>query len=99
FQHFVNVLAAVPNLKRFTVKAATFADGTGDPHVRQKIHFQPVGAIAFARLTTAPRPVEAEAAWLVSANLGIRDFSIQSADFIEDFDVCGGIGTRCSTDG
>ena len=72
FQHFGDALALEADLQRLAVEAMPFAHRAGDPHVGQKIHFQPVRAVPFAGFAAAARDVEAEPARLVAAALSTR---------------------------
>ena len=93
-QHFRNRPVLELDLQRFVVVPMTLADRTGDPHIGQEVHFQPIGSIPLTRFTSTARHVEAEAAGLVAAQLGLRQLGEQVADVVEDFDVRPRIGTR-----
>src|SRR5207244_1532603 len=68
------------------------------PDVRQKIHLQSRGAVAFARLAAASRFVEAEAAGGITANLGFGHLRKQPANFIKQLDVRRRVGARRTAD-
>ena len=53
FQHFGDRLALVADLQGLVVEAMALADRASDPDVGQEVHFQLVGAVAFAGLAPA----------------------------------------------
>src|SRR5262249_48681213 len=73
--------------ERLAVEALAFANGAGDPNIRQEVHLQLGCAVSLARLTAAAGPVEAESARRIAANLGIRQLGEVGAYLVEHFDV------------
>src|SRR5262249_6372604 len=71
----------------------------GYPHVGQKIHLQPRGAVALASFAAAAGDVETEAARFIAADLGFAHLRVKGADFVEQFDVGRRVGTRRAADG
>ena len=99
--HFENLgdgLLLELHLQRFAVVAVTFADGTGHPHVGQKVHFEPIGTVPLAGFATPARDVETEAARLMTAPAGFGQLREQGANVVEDLDVRAGIGARRAAD-
>ncbi len=92
-QNVADILILEADLQGLAVKAASLAHRAGDPDIGEEIHLQAVGAVAFAGLTSAARLVEAEPPRLVAPNLGLRHQRVQAADFVENLDVGGRIGT------
>src|SRR5438132_8569507 len=84
----MDTLSLEPTLERLAVEAVPLADRASHPHVCKEVHFQAVGAVALARLAAAAGFVKAEPSRFVAANLGLGQLSEQSADFVEDLDVC-----------
>ena len=99
FEDFGDVFAFEANLQRFAIEAMTVADGAGDPNVGEKIHFEAVGAVAFAGFAAAPFDVETEAAGFVAASFGFGKFGEQIADVVGELDVRGRIGSWRAADG
>ena len=101
-EHIRDGSALVVNLKRRLAEPAAFAHRTGHPHVRQKVHLDPVGPVPFTRLAAssaaARRHVEAEPPGLVAAQFGVRQLREQGPDFIEHFDIRGRIAPRRAAD-
>ncbi len=98
-QHIGDRLAFVLHLQRFAIKPMSAADGAGDPHGGQEVHFQFVRAVSLAGLAAAPLDVKAEATRLVAPFFRFGQLGVQLADFVKDFDVGGRIGTGCAADG
>ena len=99
FEHFGDRLALVADLEGLAVEAMALADRAGDPDVGEEVHFELVGAVAFAGLAAAAGDVEAEAAGLVAAGLGLGQLREELADLVEDLDVGGRVGARRAADG
>src|SRR5206468_1646164 len=59
---------------------------------------QAVGAVALARLAAAARLVEAEAAWLIPANLRLGQLGEQRPNFVEQLDVRRRVRARRAAD-
>ena len=66
-QHFVDVLALVPDLQRFPVVTLSPAHITRNINVRQEVHFNLYHTVALASFTTAALDVKAETARHVAA--------------------------------
>src|SRR5262245_21621 len=97
-QHVGDRFVLELDLQRLAAEPLAFADGARHPDVREKIHFQPRAAVAFAGFAAAAFHVEAEATGLVAAALGLRQLAEQVADFVEDFDIGAGVGARRAAD-
>ena len=97
-QHFGDRLALVTDLQRLAVEAMAFANGAGHPDVGQKIHLQLGGTVAFAGLAAAAADVETETARLEPLGPGFGQLRVEPADFVEDLDVGGGVGTGRAAD-
>ena len=64
-----DVFAFETDLERFMAEAFSLAHRAANPDVSEEIHFQFVRSVPLARLATTARNVEAEATWLVAADL------------------------------
>ena len=60
------------DLQGFSIVAMAFADRTGHPDIGQKVHFQFVRAISFARFAASARHIKAESPSAESAPLRVR---------------------------
>ncbi len=92
------LFSLIHHLQRFAIEAVALAHGARDPHVGQKIHLQPVRAVAFARLAAAAGDIEAEPARLVAAALRFGELRVQVADVVEHLDVRARVRARRAAD-
>ncbi len=97
-EHFGDALVLEHDLQRFAIEAVAFADRAGDPDVGQKIHFEAVRAVAFARFAAAALHVEAEPARLVAAAFRFGQLRVEVADVVEQLDVRGRVRARRAAD-
>jgi len=93
FQHVMDVLVLEADLQGLAVEAAALADGTS-PTRRPKSPSPGGWSRCLAGLAAAAGAVEAEAARLVAADLGLGGHGVQAADVVEELDVGGGVGAR-----
>jgi len=98
-EHISDTLVAKPDFQGFAAETSAFANGTGDPDIGEEVHFQFGRTVAFAGFTASAFDIETEATFLVSAQFGLRQLCVEFADFVEDFDVGGGVGPGCAADG
>ena len=94
----MDAFALEAHLQGLAIEAPALANRARHPDIGEEIHFQPIGAVALARLAAAPRLVEAKAARLVAAHLRFGQLGKEGADLVEDLDVSRGIGARRATD-
>ena len=80
--------------ERFGVVALAAARFALDPHIGQKVHFDPPLAVPFARLASSAGHIEAEAPGRVAAELGFGKLGEERADsartapvYVAGFDV------------
>ena len=86
------------NLQRLAVVALALAGLAGDVDVGQEVHLDLDDAVALAGLAAAALDVEAEAAGLVAAGLGLGEAGEPVADRAEGAGVGGGVGARGAAD-
>src|SRR5581483_5230189 len=98
-QHVGDGLAAVVDLQRLGVVARAVADFAVDVNVGQEMHLDALGALALAGLAPPAFDVEAEAAHLIAADLGLAGEGEDLADLVKHTGVGGGVGARRSADG
>src|SRR5205823_5372281 len=92
-------LAAVVDLQRLGVVPGAMADLAVDVDVGEEVHLDALGPLALAGLAPAALDVEAEAADLVAAELGLPRRGEDLADLVEDAGVGGGVAARGAADG
>ena len=92
------VLALEADLQRLAIEAMPLAHRAGDPHVGQKVHLQPVRAVAFAGFAATAGHVEAEPAFLVAAGFRLGQLRVQLANVVEHLDVGGRVRARRAAD-
>jgi hypothetical protein len=92
-----DALAPVEDLERLAVVAFALADLALDVDIGEEVHLDLLEALALARLAAAAAglcgDVEAEAAGLVAADLGLLGLGEDVADLVEDAGVGGGIAS------
>ena len=93
-ENLVYVFTPPPDKQGFVVKTLAFADRTGDPNIGQKVHFQPIAAIALASFTATPRPIKTESARFPTADFGFGGNRKKFANLVKYLDVGSRIGTR-----
>ena len=98
-EHVGDGTPLVLHLQGFPVEPLSFADGTGNPHVRQEIHFHPRGAVALAGFAPAAPHVEAEPSGPVAAQPGFGSLGEEGADRVEDLRVGRRVRPRRAADG
>ncbi len=92
------LLPLIANMKGLAAKPFALADRAGDPDIGEKIHFQPVRAIALAGLAPASRDIEAEPARSVTARFRLGHPREEVANLVKQLDVGRRVGARSSTD-
>ena len=90
-QHLGNTLLAIHHLKRFAIEPVALAYRARNPNVCEKIHLEPIRAVAFARFTAAALHVETEPPRFVPAAFRLRQLRVKVANVVEDFDIRTGI--------
>ena len=83
-------MPAIGHAQRLAVIALAVARFALDPHVRQKVHLNALLAVPLAIVAAAPRPIEAEAGRLISANARFGQPGEQFPDRVEH----AGVGRR-----
>ena len=97
-EHVADALALEPDVQRLAVEPLALADRAGDPDVGEKVHLEPVGAVALAGLAAAAGHVEAEPARLVAPGLGLGQLRVEVADLVEQLDVGRRVRARSAAD-
>src|SRR5690554_772545 len=96
-QHFVDGLALVADIQRFTVVALALANVTRYIDVRQEVHFHLDHAVTLAGFAAATLDVEGEATGCVAAGAGFGYTGKKLADGGKNAGVGGRVGARCAT--
>ena len=97
-EHVGDRMALELHLQRLAVVARAVADVAGDVDVGQEVHLDLDEAVALARLAPSALDVEAEAAGLVAARLGLGQAGEPVADLGEGAGVGRGVGARGAAD-
>ena len=84
FEHVGDRMPAIGHAQRLAVVALAVARFALDPHVGQEVHLNALLAVPLAIVAAAPRPIEAEAGRLISADPRLGQPGEQFADRIED---------------
>ena len=98
-QNFGDVFPLVVNFEGLTIVPLTVAHFAGNVDVGQKLHFNTQDTVPPAGLTASPFDVEGESSRFVASHFCFWHRSEKRADVGEHIGVCGGVGTRCATDG
>src|SRR5687767_3928554 len=91
-QDLADVLVFVADLEGLAVIALPFADLAGHVDVGEEVHLDLDDAVALACLAPSALDVEAEAAVLVPAHLGVLGEGVELPDHVEGAGVGGGVG-------
>src|SRR5262245_60946381 len=97
-QHIGDGFLLELHFQRLAAESLAFADGASNPHVGEKVHFQPRTAVSFAGFAAPAFDVETETARLVAAALRLRQLAEEIADFVEDLNVSARVAARRAAD-
>ena len=97
-QHVIDILPFIGDLQRFLVVALAMAFLARYVDVRQKVHRNPLYAIALTRFAAAAADIEGEAPLVIAAQLRFRRLGEQIADIVEHAGVGDRVGTRSAAD-